>query len=119
MANKRKRADAVLAATLPRVRVYKEELQSVKQACRAQRINLSDFIRNAVLRAIPPPIDLPSSANLADEKKEFASSETGGLVRASEAQRKVRAKFCVHGFKVVKSATQCTTCANLGVQYRE
>jgi len=97
-------------------RIYSEELERIKHAATAQRINLSDLVRSILFSA---PILSQSSADLQDEKKDDEQEEMAELLPLSESIVNVRGKTCVHGFKVRRGATQCFTCSNLGVKYRE
>ena len=97
-------------------RIYSEELERIKHAATAQRINLSDLVRSILFSA---PILSQSTANLNDKKKESETAESAGLLLAGESKGNDRAKKCIHGFKVRRGETQCFQCANFGVKYRE
>jgi len=116
MANKRKKPDAVLSAILPRVRVYPSERQRAIHTATAQRISLSDFIRNAVLSAIPAPIN---SQSLPDLELPATTENLAGRAQVSESQSNIsRARLCIHGFRVQRKSTQCSICSSIGIQYK-
>ena len=99
------------------VRMFSDELKRLKAASSAANQSLSDYTRSILLRAIPAILESIVVKELrTGQSSDESQSESGGRVLSAQNVPSSSRQKCIHGFKVTRGATQCFTCANMGVK---